>query len=64
MKTIGSSSYLFAIGTHSSTGNGYVYTNLVGCSCFLPDYVDSTGRPYDYWQTLGTEYTPTILTTT
>lgn len=57
-RIIGSSTYLFSVGTADTAG--YLYTNLPGCSCYAIDYLDVTGISYDYWITLGAEHTPTI----
>lgn len=60
MKTIGGTSYIISAGYHYSTGKGYVYTNLSGCSCFLPEYIEATGSSKTYDSTLNLAYTPVI----
>ena len=48
LRTIGGNNYLFSVGAHT-TGKGYVYTNLAGCSCFEPEYLDVSGNTWPYW---------------
>lgn len=49
MITVGSTNYLFSSGYQTTSGNGFIYTNMPGTSCFMPEYVDySTGNPITY----------------
>ena len=41
MFTIAGVSYIFSLGYHLTSGDGYFYTDLTGCSCFEPEYVNT-----------------------